>query len=52
MSWQQLSAMGGGNGLGGPGPGQDMSGGGPSMLQHNMPHATEYTLQGEYSPST
>ncbi|KAI1826887.1 WD40 repeat-like protein [Xylaria intraflava] len=31
----------------GPGVGQDMAGGGPSMhLHHNMPHATEYTLQG------
>lgn len=53
MSWQQPSPMGaGGNGGGGPssgpgpGPGQDMSGGGPSMHQHNVPHATEYTLQG------
>lgn len=43
----------GGNGVGGPGPGpnpmQDMSGVsgvGPSMHQHNVPHATEYTLQG------
>ncbi|KAI1124142.1 WD40 repeat-like protein [Nemania abortiva] len=53
MSWQQASPMGaGGNGGGGsgpgpgPGPGQDMSGGGPSIHQHNVPHATEYTLQG------
>ncbi|KAF2963669.1 hypothetical protein GQX73_g9909 [Xylaria multiplex] len=51
MSWQQGSSMGaGGNGGGpgpGPGPGQDMSGGAPSMHhQHNVPHATEYTLQG------
>ncbi|KAI1172999.1 WD40 repeat-like protein [Nemania sp. FL0916] len=50
MSWQQGSPMAGGNGGGGPGPGpgsgQEMSGGGPSMHQHNGPHATEYTLQG------
>ncbi|KAI0198812.1 WD40 repeat-like protein [Astrocystis sublimbata] len=48
MSWQQGSPMGaGGNGVGGPGPGpgQDM-GSGPAMHQHNVPHATEYTLQG------
>ncbi|GAP88663.2 putative striatin pro11 [Rosellinia necatrix] len=40
----------GGTGVGGPGPGsgpvQEMPGGGPSMHQHNVPHATEYTLQG------
>ncbi|KAJ2974711.1 hypothetical protein NUW58_g8568 [Xylaria curta] len=47
MSWQQGSVMGaGGNGMGGPNPGQEMPGGGPSMHQHNVPHATEYTLQG------
>ncbi|KAI8634513.1 WD40 repeat-like protein [Xylariaceae sp. FL1651] len=47
MSWQQVSAMGaGGNGVAGPGAGQDMPGGVASMHQHNMPHATEYTLQG------
>ncbi|KAI0390078.1 WD40 repeat-like protein [Xylariaceae sp. FL0594] len=46
MSWQQIPSMAGANGPGGPGQGQDMSGGGPPMLQHNMPHATEYTLQG------
>ncbi|KAI1816608.1 WD40 repeat-like protein [Poronia punctata] len=46
MSWPQIPAMGVGNGLGGPGSGQDMSGGGSSMQQHNMPNATEYTLQG------
>ncbi|KAI3323992.1 WD40 repeat-like protein [Xylariaceae sp. AK1471] len=47
MSWQQVSTMGvGANGAGSPGAGQDMNGGGPSMHQHNMPHATEYTLQG------
>ncbi|KAI1327619.1 WD40 repeat-like protein [Xylariaceae sp. FL0255] len=46
MSWQQVSPMGaGGNGVGGPGGGQDISGG-SSMHQPNAPHATEYTLQG------
>ncbi|OTA96318.1 hypothetical protein M434DRAFT_129605 [Hypoxylon sp. CO27-5] len=45
MSWQQVSAMAGGNGSGITG-GQDMSGGGPSGNPSNQPHATEYTLQG------
>ncbi|KAI0180712.1 WD40 repeat-like protein [Hypoxylon sp. FL1284] len=46
MSWQQVSAMGaGGNGSGGLGGGQDLSGAGPGGSS-NQPHATEYTLQG------
>ncbi|KAH9885891.1 WD40 repeat-like protein [Xylariomycetidae sp. FL2044] len=46
MSWQQISAMGaGGNGIGGPGAPQDMSGGAPANSS-NQPNATEYTLQG------
>ncbi|KAI0125015.1 WD40-repeat-containing domain protein [Xylariales sp. AK1849] len=46
MSWQQVSAMGAGNGGGGGGNigGQDM--GGMPQNGGNQPHATEYTLQG------
>ncbi|KAI0479530.1 WD40 repeat-like protein [Xylariaceae sp. FL0804] len=45
MSWQQVSAMGAGNGVGPQLGGQEMAGGGP-VHQTNQPHATEYTLQG------
>ena len=49
MSWQQVSAMGAGNGSGMPGSGmgggQEMQGGG-GPNPGNQPHATEYTLQG------
>lgn len=48
MSWQQVSAMGAGNGAGGGGGGnlggQEM--GGVPANGSNQPHATEYTLQG------
>jgi striatin 1/3/4 len=43
MSWQQMSAMGAGNG-GGNMSGPDM--GGMPANGANQPHATEYTLQG------
>ncbi|KAH8677980.1 WD40-repeat-containing domain protein [Xylariales sp. PMI_506] len=44
MSWHHMSAMGGGNGMGGNGGGQEL--GGMPANGGNQPHATEYTLQG------